>query len=259
MVGTKQEPSNKIAVPMTNQNDQNETIGRFRSPVNCPVCGRITYGQVCCRGCGLYFFRYYEKKKVDQEERYTGYNMLSVNKKFYNIIFIFFLMAASVLAIWSITNIDVSGDYFGEEIKVKDLSKEIAAGTEPYRTAENNREIAENPNDSKNLPRDILTLYNGRESFYEGVSLYEQQRYPEAADKFKQALIFLKKSMHNESIALTNLNLAVCYYNAKNYNDALSYFENALYLSHKSGFSKMELRAIQGKSLTVKKLGPTSG
>ena len=245
---------------MINHNEKNVVIERFISPEYCPVCGKPSYGAISCKKCGLYFFRYQEKHNILEHEKPFFMSYYSGNRLLHNINFLLFLIAISVISILAFTNIPASGDHHINRTKKTDtdtLKENSTADASISNSVSSYQENINSGNDSKTrlLPIDsIMALYNGKESFEEGVSLFEQQNYFEASAKFRQALAFLEKSKHYESIALTSYNIAACYYNTKKYDDSLIYFENALYISHQNGFSKIEMRAIQGKSSALKKL-----
>ena len=244
---------------MIKQNEKNESIERFISPENCPVCGQTSRGLISCKNCGLYFFRYYEKQNIlDHEGFIFKYIYHSSSKIGHNINWLLFLVTVSVIAIMSFTNISVDEIHNQNKIRIPGtISKNTLADASRTKSVNIYQKNPKSSNESKTrlLSMDsMLALYNGKDSFNEAVLLFEQHSYFEAAEKFKQALTFLEKSKHYESIALTNLNIGVCYYNTKKYDDSLLYFENALYLSRENGFSKIETRAIQGKSLVFKKL-----
>jgi len=96
----------------------------------------------------------------------------------------------------------------------------------------------------------ILTdLFEGNNLFNQGVKLNEEKDFTGAAEKFKQALTHLEKSGHFQSIALTNLNLAICYQTLQEGQKALGHFQTALEIARKNSLPKYEAKALQGKSL----------
>lgn len=245
---------------MTNKNEKSVNIERFILPEKCPKCDQFSKGSVTCKKCGLYFYRYNEILKADLNSKdfYEGINQVSKKRFINKNNCLLFLIAASIITVFSFSNISISGRQHGINGKNK-IEKIVVKKEVNLKNSEINNFSKTKKRDNKSqlmvATRDsILMLYNGRESFNEGVALYGQKRYSESADKFMRALEILEKSGHMESIAKTKLNLAICYYTLSDYINSLFYFEEVLDISRKNELHKIEEHALQGKSLILDQL-----
>lgn len=235
----------------------------------CPKCGHGKIQSETCIRCGLIFNKYdevqarkrmmaHEQKISDQpvvqRKKQVGMvGLLSIISGIVSILIVGLGLGANNMAVEKKKALEIA---FEEKQYLK---------AEPYEEAE--KELNTKPNFRGNqrpihqihIPKAIENLmfhiYSGKKSFEEGVTLGRLGDLKGAAEKFEEALRNLEESNHMKSIALTNLNLAICYQALHKKKDSLACFEKALEISRENGFEKYEAKALQGSGLIYSHLG----
>ena len=151
------------------------------------------------------------------------------------------------LALGLARNVQGRGDLARTEHQALTKSDHPRAG--PGSAAAGNRSIISGAVLTDRPDKTSIHLVEGNILFNQGVILNNEKDFDGAAEKFKNALLFLEKSGHVQSIALTNLNLAICYHTLQEGQTALDHFQTALEIARKNGFQEYEAKALQGKSL----------
>ncbi len=251
---------------MLEKSDQIIKMDEEENQEKCPKCGRGEIQSESCSRCGLLFMKYYEvqarKSEIAEKQDKDNQPLLHITRRvgalgwasvICGIIAIFFIGISL-----GKTNILTAEEKRAPEIKrnikaVKYYNDESDYVRKSHDTGTQGLSFWVPLTDEKR--NSIHYIYDGKTYFKEGVMLSEKGDFKGAAEKFEEALKNLKAFNHKGTIALTNLNLAICYQVLNKDEDSLSYFEHALDISRENGFEKYEARALQGGGLIYSHLG----